>query len=454
MADHRKAIGFFVCVYLCLSRAVFGDPVLNWNQIAYNSISTAVGSGRPTQVTPLDFAMVHAAVYDAVEAFDKRFEPYHVEIPGASGAPEAAVAKAAHDVLVNLFPDQTASLDTSYANYLTTQGLATNNPGVFVGQQAAAGILNLRQNDGRFANVPPFTGGTAVGKWRPTPSFNLPPGALAGTPPGPPPSFASMAVPWLANVVPFTLTSPSQFRADPPPPLASLEYTDAYNEVKSLGLLSSTVRTAAQTELGYFYADNFVLLWNRSLRSIAAAHVNNLGDSARLFALVYLAMADADITAWDSKLHYVVWRPITAIREGNNDGNPRTTGDPDWKPLINTPNYPTYTSGANNVTGSITEMLRLFFHKDKITFTVTSNYPLATIKTRTYERFSDAADDVVNVRIYQGIHFRFDDTTAREQGSSVSKWVFKHYLRPLHGDDDDQDDDDQGGDDDGSGNRR
>jgi hypothetical protein len=216
--------------------------------------------------------------------------------------------------------------------------------------------------------------------------------------------------------------------------------------VKSLGSLSSAVRTPEQTDMGYFFADNFILIWNRALRVISAAHVDNVGDNARLFALYFIAMADAGITAWDTKKFYNFWRPITAVREGDNDGNSRTAGDPDWKPLINTPNYPDYTSGANNVTGAATTMLRLFFKTDKMDFSLTSNYPLAVQKTRSYHRFSHAADDVVDVRIWQGIHFRFADTAARRQGSLVAKWAFKHFLRPLHDDDDEDDDVDDNGD--------
>ena len=219
--------------------------------------------------------------------------------------------------------------------------------------------------------------------------------------------------------------------------MTSLRYTLAYYEVKALGSLTSTARTPAQTDLGYFYADNFILIWNRAVSAIAAQHVHKLGDAARLFALVYLAEADAGITAWDSKRHYNFWRPLTAIREGDNDTNPLTVGDPNWKPLINTPNYPDYTSGANNITGSVTEMLSLFFHRDQMKFTVTSNYPLAVQKTRTYSRFSDAAHDVVNVRIYEGIHFRFADAAARSQGRHVAKWAYTHVLKPLPHDDDD-----------------
>jgi hypothetical protein len=352
---------------------------------------------RPGQVGFLDLAMVHVAVHDAVQAYEKRFHSYSGDITGASGSPVAAIATAAHDVLVDIYsiyPWVVADADAKYMQYLTANGLI-GDPGILVGQQAALGIINLRVNDGRFAPGPPFTGGTGPGEWRPTESFNLPPGASPPTLPGPPPSFAPMAVPWLGNVLPFTLTSPSQFRADPQPSLTSPQYTRAYNEVKALGSLTSTARTAEQTDLAYFYAGNFLLIWNSGVTGLAAQHVDRLGDAARLFALVYLAQADAVITAWDSKKFYNFWRPLTAIREGDTDGNPGTIADPDWKPLINTPNYPDYTSGANNVTGAATKMLALFFKGDRMTFTLTTNYPLAVQKTRTYRHFSDAAQDVV-----------------------------------------------------------
>jgi hypothetical protein len=194
------------------------------------------------------------------------------------------------------------------------------------------------------------------------------------------------------------------------------------------------------------------VLWQRTLRSIAAARVTRIGDSARLFALATMASADAVITAWDSKKHFNFWRPLTAIQQGDADGNPNTVGKADWQPFINTPPYPDYTSGANNVSAAVTRMLARFFHSDKMTFTVTSGNALATVNPRTYHRFSDVEDDVVEVRIYQGIHFRFADVVGRRQGEAVADFVFKHFLRPIHRHDHDDDDDD---DDDGhDGHRR
>jgi hypothetical protein len=399
------------------------DAVADWNAIAVQTISAATPA-RPAPVSFLDMAIVQVAVYDAVQAIDKRFKPYHVEIPGAYGSPEAAVAKAAHDTLVNLFPAQTMSLDMTYAQYLLTHGLSPNDPGVEVGRAAARGIIDLRANDGRFPpNQVPFTGSADIGKWRPTESF-------IGTPPAPP-SFAPMLTPWVANVTPFTLKSGDQLRAKAPPALTSHKYTRDYNEVKAMGARFNSARTPEQTDFAIFWAANYAALWNRAVRELAAARVYNIGDSARLFALVNLSMADAIITAWDTKLAYPTWRPITAIRLGNDDTNPWTIGDPDWQPLINTPNYPDYTSGANNVTGAATRALALFFGTDEMTFTVTTTNPMAIQQTRDYIRFSDAAEDVVTARVYEGIHFRFADAEARKQGRHVAQWAFGHFLKPL-----------------------
>jgi hypothetical protein len=398
------------------------DAVLDWNAIAADTISTA-SPPRPGPVGFLDMAVVQAAVYDAVQAIDGKFKPYHVQIPGASGSPDAAAAKAAHDVLVNIFPAQGASLDTAYLDYLAKKGLAESDPGVAVGQTAAAGILALRANDGRVPSPlpPPFTGDTATGVWRPTTSYQPPP----------PPSGAPMATPWLGAVPCFTLQSGDQFRAKPPPAWNSQQYVTDYKEVKALGGQSNSDRTPEQTELAYFYAgksgNNFVL-WHRALRDAGAGHVKDIRDNARLLALANFAMADAVITVWDSKKHYVLWRPVTAIQQGENDGNEATAGDPSWQPFLNTPPYPEYTSGANGVTGALTRSLALYFGKDDMAFTVTSDYSEATKKTRTYNRFSDMASDMVNVRIYHGVHFRSADEAGRDQGTKVADWVFGHVA--------------------------
>jgi hypothetical protein len=229
--------------------------------------------------------------------------------------------------------------------------------------------------------------------------------------------------------------------------LTSDRYAREYNEVKRLGAFASTAlttlaRTPEQTDIAYFYSENAISQWNRAMRGIADQHLHKVGNSARLFALANLAMADSIITAWNTKRFYFYWRPLTAIQQGDNDGNPETVGDPAWQPLINNPNYPDYISGANSVAGSITRTLQLFFGRDEMKFDVTSVAPKAVIKTRTYHRFSEGAQDVVNARVYLGIHFRTADEVARTQSRRVATWVFDHFLLPLNDDgngDDDRD---------------
>jgi PAP2 superfamily len=421
----------FACLILfgSLSCAgpVWADAVTDWNDIA----NVAVATGRPGPSGALDLALVQAAVHDAVQALDRRHEPYFAEVPGASGSLSAAVAAAAHDVLVAFYPSQAVSLDISYSAYLANNGLS-GDPGLVVGQKVSAMIVPLRRLVP--SSFQPFIGGTNAGQWRPTESFL----------PGPPASFSAMAVPWMAESDPFTLTGPARFRAEPPPALTDNRYRIDYDEVKAYGSLVSAARSAQQTDVAYFWSENFLAQWNRALRAIAINNVPRQGDRARLFALANLAVADALISAWDSKKFYFIWRPLTAIREGNSDGNPNTVGDQTWQPLINNPNYPDYTSGANNVTGAMTQVLALFFRTDRMTFQVTSNAPLAVQKTRTYNRFSDAAQEVVDARVYLGIHFRFADTAARTQGRQVARWVVGHYLLPRDNDrhDDGHHDDD------------
>jgi hypothetical protein len=421
MGRYLTVAALGMCSLIGIAGPACGDAVTDWNEIA----QPAIAAGRPGPIGAMDSALVQVAVHDAVQAIDRRFEPYHVEIKGAKGSRSAAAAAAAHAVLVGMYPAQATSLDATYFNYLASHGL-TGDPGLLVGEKVAAGILPLRRVDPSPLPAP-FTGGTGIGQWRPTPS-------LLGNPPAPP-SNAPMAVHWMSAFDPFTLTGPTRFRAAPPPALTSERYARDYNEVKRLGAFASTDRTAEQTDLAHFYTDNFLAQWNRALRGIANNHLRRTGDTARLFALANLATADALITSWDSKKFYFYWRPITAINEGDNDGNPNTAGDPTWQPLINNPNYPDYTSGANNVVGAMTRTLSLFFGRDRLTFEVTTLAPLAVTKTRVYNRFSDAAADVVEVRIYLGIHFRFADVAARKQGEQVAEHAINHFLLPLRHDD-------------------
>jgi hypothetical protein len=409
-------------VALNLSPVARGDAVTDWNTIAVDTISAATPP-RPGPVPFLDIAVVQAAVYDAVQAIGGRYKPYKVEISGASGSsPEAAVAKAARDVLISIFPDKSESLDLMYRGYLVKKGLKENDPGVAVGEKAAANIIAAHASNVRVPNPSPdpFRGDTKPGMWRPTISYQY----------GPPPSNSAMATPWLSAITSFTLNSDDQFRAKPPPALTSEEYTKAYNEVKDLGSLAKSKRNEQQEELAQFYAGDFFKLYHNILQEATKKRVDKIDDSARLMALSTMAVADAVVTCWDSKRHYVFWRPITAIQEGENDGNPNTVGDPNWQPFLNTPPYPDYTSGANNLIGSLTRTFSLFFGKDDVPLTVTSMNPKSTQKTREYKKFSDMASDMIETRILHGLHFRFADEAARDQGRQVAEWVFSHVATP------------------------
>jgi hypothetical protein len=390
------------------------DVVTDWNAIAAQATVTGARPG-PTGV--IDIAMVHLAIYDAVQAIEGQYEPYAIVIPNASGSSVAAAAKAAHDVLVSRFPPQKAALDATFAAYLSARGLASSDSGVGVGAKAAAGILALRAGDRSFpaVNPPPFTGGTDPGDWRPTPPGN-----------------AAMAFPWLATVRPFTMRRPGQFRVMPPPALASAQYTRAYNEVKLLGSLNGSSRTDEQTDLAHFWNLPYHLVLNQLVREISAAQVDDIADSSRLFALADSVMADSLITAWHFKRLHAFWRPITAIREGDNDTNPDTDGDETWTSLITNPPYPDYTSGANNITAAATQALALFFGTNEMTFDITTTNTGPTVDdTRTYHKFSQVRDEVVAARIYEGLHFRFADTAARRQGERIAQWAHERFFLPV-----------------------
>ena len=409
----------FAAVCGLLAAPAQADAISDWNVIA----NGAVGAGRPGPIGSQDLAVVSVAVHDAIQAYEKRFEPYYVEVQQARGSKVAAAIAAAHGVLVSFYPTQASTLDAAYNTSLANEGL-TGDPGIAVGAAVAAKAVGLRRLDPNPLPTP-FVGGTEIGQWRPTESF------LGGPPPGPPPSLAPMAFPWMASFSPFALTGPARYRAVPPPEITSDRYTKHYNEVKNKGALTGSTRTPEQTDIAYFWTANFGAQWQEVARKLLDRRGADVGTRARLLALLNVAIADAVITAWDSKLHYNFWRPVTAIREGENDGNPNTAGDPTWQSLINNPNYPDYTSGANNVTGASTKMLELFFGRDDIRFEVTTTAPLAIKKIRKFDSFSDAAQQVVDARVYLGIHFRFADTAARAQGRQVAEFVYDHYLLPI-----------------------
>ena len=398
-------------VTLATTTPAKADVVTDWNAMTVGYVNTAA---RPAPAWILDLAMVHIAMHDAIQAYQERFETYAEPIVGATGSPVAATATAARDVLVSRFPAQSATIQAAYLAYLAGQGLLLSDPGVAVGQEAALRITALRSNDGAFPlNPEVFTGSTEPGQWRPTqPTFQQP-----------------MSAPWMGGVTPFALEDVDRLLHPGPPHLGSGLYVRDYDEVKALGARFGSARTAAQTSLATFYSGNFFVQMNSIARSVALARLSDIGDTARLLALANVSAADALIVAWNNKRTHSVWRPSTAIFEGDYDGNARTVGDQTWLPLFNDPPYPDYTSGANSITSAFMRTLALFFDDDAYTFTVTTT--VAGQGTRTYGRFSAVALDVVDARIYMGIHFRFADEVARRQGKQAADWAFSHVLQPL-----------------------
>lgn len=404
---NARLLAIAALMHVSLATVAGADVVTAWNA----TIVSCVSANRPGPTGVLDIALAHAAVHDAVQANQGRFESYRYADPSRLriGTPEAAAAAAAYGVLAGLYGAGAAclsSVTTPVDEYPGDAGLAT-------GSAAAVGLLPLYR-PAFVLPTDPFVGGTLPGEWRRTP------GVVAG------------ANTYMAHTEPFSLNRPKQFRPEPPPPLESEQYRLDYDEVKKYGSANSADRSIDQTDLARFWG-NFGGQWNGALRLIAEAHVPDVGDKARLFALASLAAADSQITVYETKYHYNFWRPITAIREGDNDGNPNTEGEPGWTPFLVTPPYPDHSSGANNITGAFTETLRLFFGTDEFAFTVSSTAGGLITNPRTYQRFSQAAQEVVDVRVLQGIHFRFADEDGRRQGARVAHWVFQKFLRPLPG---------------------
>jgi len=407
MARLRCFAGLVIGISLGVAGPASADAVTDWNA----RTMTCAGVNRPGVPGLLDVAIVQAAVHDAVQAIQGRFEAYRYHNPSrlGVGSPAAAAAAASYRMLVGLYGAANVCMAGAVDPAVTYAGDA----GLQAGYEAAAALLPLYRP---FFLLPtdPFLGGTAPGEWRPTP------GVTQGV------------NTFMAATEPFVLLRPSQFRPEPAYPLTSEAYARDYDEVKTLGAAASTTRTPEQTDMARFWTA-FGPQWFGALRGIANANVPDIGDKARLFALVALSVTDSQITVYDTKYHYNFWRPITAIREGDNDGNPSTIGDATWTPFLLTPPYPDHSSGANCITGAITTILKLFFGTDEFAFSVSSPNPGLVTNPRSFTRFSEAAQEVVDVRIYQGIHFRRADELGRIQGARVAHWTFQRFLRPVPG---------------------
>jgi Ca2+-binding RTX toxin-like protein len=384
--------------------------VLEWNQLTLDSIRL---TGTNSLLGGRAVAITQAAVYDAVNAIDGTYTPYAFNGQAAPGASlEAAAATAAYHTLIELFPTRRADFDAALASSLAdVPDGPSENQGVAVGRAAAASILALRRHDG-FDAVVPYTPGTDPGDWQPTP-----------------PAFSPALGPQWPDLTPFTMTGGDQFRPDGPPALTSQEYTAAFNEVKELGAVDSTTRTADGTEIARFWVGASPGHWNQIAADVSEARGLTLSENARLFALLNVTGADAYITTFDAKYEYNFWRPVTAIRAADTDGNPDTLADPNWTPLIATPAHPAYSSGHSTFGAAVAAAMTGFFGTDDIAFT-SSTFNLPGV-TRSFASFSAAAAENAQSRLLAGIHWSFDNNDGLSTGRALGDYVVSNFLRPV-----------------------
>jgi len=391
-----------------------------WNA---NALAALGAAGQPPNVAVLHMAMVQGAVYDAVNSIDGGHEPYLAGLPAASptASMDAAAATAAYRVLDGLGRGPVPALSDAIRNNLRVQYDQTlasipdgsaKTLGVEAGAAAATAMLEQRDGDGRYVPFP-LTVGTEPGEWRPIPPLNvIDPNS------------------WVSEVDPFTLLSTSQFRSPGPRNLNSAAYAHEYDEVKRLGAANSP-RSPEQEAVARFYNVSPVELLNRTFRTISQAEGLSLVEDARLFGMLNFAGADAIINCWNDKRFHAFWRPITAIHEGDDDGNKRTVGDPAWTPLEPTPPYSDHASGYNCVAGSLMNAGKAFFGGDRMDFSVVRIAPNVPSVTREYRRFTDVVDDTMDARVWQGIHFRSADVQGARIGRHVAEWVDDHAFQPV-----------------------
>jgi len=389
------------------------DQVIQWNRILLGILRTPGAQSATIHLTR-SMAILHAAVYDAVNAIDGTHAEYLIQLKAPHDASEpAAAASAAHDVLVQLYPSQTTMLNADLAASLAQVPAGqAKDEGVQVGQAAAQMILALRANDGSAASPIPFTPGTKPG------DYQLPP-----------PAFAQPVFTQWRFVTPFALRSAGQFRPVPPPPLTSFTYASSFNEVKSLGSASSTSRTADQTQIAKFWGAPIQNYWNEIAQTAALQHGTTLVQNARLFALLDLSVADSVIAFYDAKYTYHRWRPITAIRAADTDGNSATAADPNWTPLATTALDPSYPGAHAVVSADAALVLAGFFGSNTDKFTVTSEV-LPGVE-RSFTSFTGAAQEANNSRIYAGQHFRYDQVAGQLLGFRVAGWVLRNFLTSI-----------------------
>ncbi len=387
--------------------------IIAWNNIALNSVVTVANQNPAVAIVSISF--VQAAVYDAVVAIEGGYQPYLYTLtprhPDASV--EAAVAAAAHDVLVHNFPAQKVSLDADLAASLAAvPDGAAKSDGLAIGQASAASFIASRQGDGFGANIGFTMPAPAIGV------FQLPAGQLP-------------AVPWLSQLRPLMLNSPDQFRPDGPPALDSLEYAASFNESKYFGGANSPYRNAEETDTALFWTSSAAVQYNTAYQGIATTQALSPVQAARLFAMTNMTSADALLACWDAKYTYLAWRPQFAIPQGDADGNPFTTGDPTWKPLAPTPAHPEYPSAHGCGSEGQVYGLVAFLGTSTINLDISATVPNLLHPTRHYQTASQLLYEIGNARVWGGMHFRFSVNAGVRLGQHVARWVLQRYFQRI-----------------------
>ena len=388
--------------------AAANNVITDWDEKAVGIVQS--GTGPPPPLGFRTMAIVHTAIFDAVNSIQPRYKPYKVRLAATPDtSKEAAAAAAAAAVLIKLFPDAAADVQSTLTTYLTTlpDGEAKSK-GVELGQEVAAKALEARDKDGA----------TTADAYRP----KTKPGAYIPTP---------ITYGWaLATMTPFALESPSQFRAKPPPSLKSAEWARDYNEIKDFGAKNSTKRTARQTEDARFWLVGGPLGYDQLPRQIVIAKNMDLLDSARFMALFSVATADAVIAVFDAKYKYEFWRPITAIRNGDIDGNPATERDATWQPIDATPMHPEYPCAHCILSSSVAAVIKGYLGSDEIP-EVSLTSPFLPGVTHQFTNLRAFSDEIANARICAGFHYRFSTIAGREMGQKIGTFVVRSVMQPT-----------------------
>jgi len=386
--------------------------VVDWSRIVFEAAMTDDGffsfMGLRHQ------AMMHIAMHDALNAIDPRFDQYAYFGRSDDANPTAAAAKAAHDVLVAVYPAQQAAMDAELATWLAkVPNGSGKTKALTLGAKAAAAIVALRHGDGTNVDLvsPSYRPGTQPGDYQFVPPYDF---TLAQN---------------LRYATPFGLKSPKQFRVPAPPPLTSGTYAKAYNEVKSVGAINSTTRTTDQSNYANWWYELSEIGWPRIARVTTTSEELKLWRAARMFALVNMSLYDSYVAGWDSKYHWDFWRPYTAIRAGDTDGNPSTVQDATWQNYLETPPVQDYPSTHSALGAGAAEVLKRVFGTDHVSFSMESTTALPANPVRSFTTFTQAANENADSRVTAGIHFRFATEQGKELGRKVGAYIVKHYLQ-------------------------